>query len=209
MTLIEVCHLYQVEKWTLRRIADNFKTDHHRIKRILIAGGVVITNENRLRAPLTDEHKKKIGEKSRGRKAWNKGMRADELTIRRLIKARMRTLIDLDIYPDLYRLQFLIRITSRHFKHLGYCDGVRKEFLDKFYFDEQFNRLYDRWQESGENKWYYPSIDHISSKFNGENWNLDNLQFLTWFENRAKAEMNQDEWEKFKVNTNTKSDLFI
>ena len=120
----------------------------------------------------------------------------------------MRSLIDLDIYPDLYRLQFLFRITSRHFKHLGYCDGVRKEFLDKFYFDEQFNRLYDRWQESGENKWYYPSIDHISSKFNGENWNLDNLQFLTWFENRAKAEMNQDEWEKFKVNTNTKSDLF-
>lgn len=209
MTLIEVCHLYQVEKWTLRRIADNFKTDHHRIKRILIAGGVVITNENRLRAPLTDEHKKKIGEKSRGRKAWNKGMRADELTIRRLIKSRMRTLIDLDIYPDLYRLQFLIRITSRHLKHLWYCDGVRKAFLDKFYFDEQFNRLYDRWQESGENKWYYPSIDHISSKFNGENWNLDNLQFLTWFENRAKAEMNQDEWEKFKVNTNTKSDLFI
>ena len=48
----------------------------------------------------------------------------------------------------------------------------------------------------------------MTSKFNGENWNLNNLQFLTWFENRAKAEMNQDEWEEFKRNTNTRSDLF-
>lgn len=32
--------------------------------------------------------------------------------------------------------------------------------------------------------------------------------FLTWFENRAKAEMNQDEWDYFKINTNTKSELF-
>ena len=209
MTLVEVCHLYQIERWTLRRIADKFKTDHHRIKRILTAGGVAITNGKRLSIPFTDEHKKKIGDKSRGRKAWNKGLRADEPAIRRLIKARMRTLIDLDFYPDLSRLQFLIRITSKHFKHLAHCDEVRKAFLDKFYFDERFNRLYDKWQESGENKWYYPSIDHMSSKFNGENWSLDNLQFLTWFENRAKAEMNQDEWEKFKLETNTNSDLFI
>ena len=38
---------------------------------------------------------------------------------------------------------------------------------------------------------------------------LDNIQFLTWFENRAKAEMSQQEWDIFKKKTNTKSDLFI
>jgi len=120
----------------------------------------------------------------------------------------MRTEIDLGIYKDLYKLQFLIKITSKHRKHIAFNDDARKAFLDKFYFDTQFNKIYDRWQESGENKWYIPSLDHKVSKFNGENWGLDNLQFLTWFENRAKAEMNQDEWDLFKIETNTKSDLF-
>jgi len=41
------------------------------------------------------------------------------------------------------------------------------------------------------------------------NYSLDNLRFITWFENRAKAEMNLQEWNKFKKTTNTKSDLFI
>lgn len=208
MTIVEVCHLYQIEKWTMRRIAGKFGTDHHRVKRLLVAAGVEITNANRVRAPLSDAHKEKIGNVTRGRKAWNKGVRADEQQIRKYIKARMRTQIDLDVYPDLPKLQFLIRITSRHYKHLGASDEARKAFLDKFYFDYRFNQIYDKWQAAGESKWYYPSIDHKVSKFNGENWDLDNLQFMTWFENRAKAEMNQDEWERFKLDTNTSSDLF-
>jgi hypothetical protein len=32
---------------------------------------------------------------------------------------------------------------------------------------------------------------------------------MTWFENRAKADMTKGDWELFKINTNTKSDLFI
>lgn len=209
MTIEEVAHLYQVEKWTLRRIADKFGTNHHRIKRMIVSAGVEITNEPRLRAPMPKDRREKIGNLSRGRKAWNKGVRANESQVRKYIKARMRTQIDLDAYPNLSKLQFLIRITSKHRKHLGASDDVRKAFLDRFYFDRQFNLIYDRWQASGENKWLYPSLDHKVSRFNGENWQLDNLQFLTWFENRAKAEMNQDEWERFKEETKTKSDLFI
>ena len=209
MTVVEVCRLYQVERWTLRRIADEFGTDHHRVKRMLIAAGVEITNSGRIRAPMPGERRKRIGDATRGRKPWNKGDRANEQEIRKYIKARMRTQIDLDAYPVLAKLQFLIRITSRHHKHLGASDAVRKAFLDKFYFDERFNRIYDKWRDTGENKWYYPSLDHKVSKFNGENWDLENLQFLTWFENRAKAEMNQSEWEEFKRQTCTKSALFI
>ena len=209
MQVSEVCNLYKVERWTLRRIAEKFGTNHHRIKRILAGEGIEITNERRIREPMPEAQRALIGNATRGRKAWNKGVRANEQQIRKYIKARMRTKIDLDLYEDLNKLQLLIRLTSKHFKHLGVNDEVRKAFLDKFYFDEAFNKIYDKWQLTGENKWYFPSLDHKVSKFNGENWELDNLQFLTWFENRAKAEMNQDEWDKFKSETNTKSDLFI
>jgi hypothetical protein len=44
---------------------------------------------------------------------------------------------------------------------------------------------------------------------NGGGWSLDNLCFLTWFENRAKADMSADEWAAFRRQTNTTSDLFI
>ena len=204
----EVRRLYVDEMWTLRRIADHFGTNHHRVKRALVALGVEITNAHRLREPMTVERRAQIGKQSRGRKAWNKGVTADEAQIRRMMKARMRTGIDLDAYPDLQRLQLLVRLTSKHFKHLG-SDAARKAFLDRFYFDGQFNRIYDKWLESGKSKWLFPSLDHKVSKCNGGSWELDNLQFLTWFENRAKAEMNQDEWESFKQSTQTKSDLFV
>lgn len=54
-----------------------------------------------------------------------------------------------------------------------------------------------------------PSLDHIHPQAKKGSWNLENLQFLTWFENRAKADMSQEEWGKFKRETNTRSDLFI
>ena len=38
---------------------------------------------------------------------------------------------------------------------------------------------------------------------------IDNLQFLTLFENLAKRDMTESEWDTFKRETNTNSDLFI
>lgn len=178
MEISEVKRLYTEELWTLRRIAEHFNTNHHRIKRMLIAGGVTIDNTHRFRAPFTEERKIQIGKQSKGRIPWNKGVRANEQQIRKMMKARMRTNINLDIYSDLNKLQFLVNITSKHMKHLGINDEIRKSFLDKFYFDKQFNEIYNRWQETNENKWYYPSLDHKTSKFNDGNWDLNNLQFF-------------------------------
>jgi len=206
----EVIRLYVDELWTLRMVADHFSTDHHRIKRILNKHNIPITEKQR-RKPMTDEHKQKIvnARKAMGYVSWQKGLKMDEVFKRKNMKGKLKTSIDLiSLYPNYEKLKFLTHYLSKHKNYLGFDDYVRKSFLDKFYFDEQFNRIYDKWQETGKNKWYLPSLDHKVSKFNGENWSLDNLQFLTWFENRAKAEMNHDEWEKFKLETNTKSDLF-
>lgn len=38
--------------------------------------------------------------------------------------------------------------------------------------------------------------------------NIDNLQYLTVFENLAKRDMTMEEWEQFKKDTHTTSDYF-
>ena len=79
------------------------------------------------------------------------------------------------------------------------CADVLAETL-RFYFDKQFNLLYDRWNKSGCKPYMKPSIDHITPKAKGGTNALDNLQFLTWFENRCKNDMSQQDWDKMKSN---------
>ena len=47
-----------------------------------------------------------------------------------------------------------------------------------------------------------PSIDHIVPKAKGGTNDLNNLQFLSWFENRCKNDMTQNEWDILKNNIN-------
>lgn len=51
-------------------------------------------------------------------------------------------------------------------------------------------------------KWIKPSLDHIQAKTNGGTLLLDNLQFVSWLENRAKVDIKQDEWNRIKKNIN-------
>lgn len=205
----EICRLYTEERYTLRQIADAMNTNHHMIKRILLRHGVVITTVGRNRKPFSDEHRRKISESTKGRSTWSKGKKMPESFRRANMRGRLYTDIDLSKYADYERLLFLTKFLSKRRQYIGHNDSVREEFLDKFYFDDQFNLIYDAWILSNKNKWYRPTLDHKISQANGGGWEIDNLQFLTWFENRAKADMNENEWEAFLETTNTKSDLFI
>lgn len=74
--------------------------------------------------------------------------------------------------------------------------------------------IYDNWNKINNNKtyydWYKPSLDHKVPKSRcTDAADIDNLQFLTVFENLAKRDMTESEWSKFKEDTNTTSDLFI
>ena len=74
-----------------------------------------------------------------------------------------------------------------------------KAFIEKFYHCKRFNILYTRWKGS-EDKYMRPSIDHIVPTSKGGDNSLGNLQFLTWFENRCKNNLSQEEWDELKQN---------
>lgn len=211
----QIIHLYTKELWTLRMVADHLNTNHHTIRRILNKNGIAISAKQR-RKPFSDEHRERISEsrkklKGKGWIPYNLGIKMPELANRKNMLAKLSrptlTLEILNKYEDFEKLKFLNGVIARHRREFQ-SDEKYIAYLDKFYFDETFNRLYDNWLKSEKNKWYMPSIDHINPKSKGGVCDLDNIQFLTLFENRAKAEMSQQEWEDFKKQTNTKSDLF-
>jgi len=93
-------------------------------------------------------------------------------------------------FEDIEKLKFLNScITSRGGR---YPDDSKwyMSYIQNFYNEPQFNMLYERWFGTND-KYLRPTIDHINPKANGGKNEIDNLQFLTWFENRAKNDMSQ------------------
>lgn len=74
-----------------------------------------------------------------------------------------------------------------------------KAYITKFYYDDQFNKIYGQW-DNNKTTYLKPSIDHIHPKAKGGTDDINNLQFLTWFENRCKNDMTQAEWNSIKEN---------
>lgn len=98
------------------------------------------------------------------------------------------------------KIKFLNRAISKRDGRWDVDDLWYKSYIQKFYFDEQFNVLYNEWIDSGNEFYKTPSIDHIIPVTQGGTNELDNLQFLTWFENRCKNNMSQKEWDIMKTN---------
>lgn len=207
----KVIELYTKDKMTLRMVADELNTNHHRVKRILIKNNIEITQKGKIRRPFTDEHRKKISESSKGRIPWNKNKKMDKTLLLKNMVAHLKYDIDyydLTKYEDIEKLKCLNSLlkrdrVSKHFNTEKYLS-----FIDKFYKDTQFNNVFNNWIKN-KNKWNQPSLDHITPLSKGGTYELNNLQILTWFENRAKCDMTQKEWESFKNKTQTKSLYFI
>jgi hypothetical protein len=198
----ELVRLYEVERWTLRMIAEKFNTNHHLIKRRLEKLGVKITRRNTLKE-FTQEHKDNISRACKGRKSWSKGKKMSNIAVLKNMKAHIRFDVSLEWlqqFDDTERLKFLNGcITDRSGRFVESREWYMA-YIEKFYSDQQFNDIYKKWIESGKEKYRRPTIDHIVSRAKGGTNSLGNLQFLTWFENRSKNDMSQDAWDNMKNN---------
>lgn len=75
-----------------------------------------------------------------------------------------------------------------------------RNILIKFYYDDKYNKIYHAYIESGFDDYLRPSLDHIVPKSAKGTNDINNLRFVTWFENRAKNNMSLERWEYIKAN---------
>jgi hypothetical protein len=191
---------------SVRATGEYFGIDHHRTRRILLDAGVDITRR-RPKRPISEETRLKMSEARRGKSSWCAGKKHTEEFKRKVMKSKLNGL-DIDRYQNYERLRFLTRYLAK-WKSIFDSNEKRQAFLDKFHNDPQFVKIYEGWHKNEKNRWWYPSLDHKVSRSQGGDWSLDNLQFITWFENRAKAEMSDAEWAEFQKTTGTTSLLFV
>lgn len=211
MNIKELIKLYVEDRWTLRMIAEKYHTNHHLVKRRLEKAGVKITRRNTLKE-FTQEHKNKISDgrkrlKLSGWIPYNKGIKTAERSNGREIllknmKAHLKYDVSfewLDSFEDIEKLKYLNKSITKKRDREGFTTEIYKQYIEKFYNDEKFNILFDKWIKTND-KWIKPSLDHIIPKSKGGSLSLDNLQFISWLENRAKIDIPQVEWNKIKSN---------
>ena len=91
---------------------------------------------------------------------------------------------------------------------LNYCIKQRyrmntnwyKAYIEKFYYDKRFNKLYNKWILSGKDKYLKPSLDHIRPVSRGGRHTLCNLRFVTNIENKCRSNIPDKDWKKIKKN---------
>jgi len=103
----------------------------------------------------------------------------------------------LNSFKDIDKLKCLNSAIKRKRDYKGFTTETYKAYIEKFYTDKKFNELFNKWKET-DDKWIKPSLDHIIPKAKKGSLLLDNLQFISWLENRAKIDIGQDEWNEIK-----------
>jgi len=158
------------------------------------------------------ENKKKLSDLRKGKPAHNKGVPHPEEGKRKNLIWHLQvpdiSLEDLKEFEDFLKLKYLVEASGRCRSFFNTRE-LFLSFLKKYYHCPQFNKIYSTWLDHNQGYWYQPSLDHITPLCQGGSWELTNLQFLTWFENRAKDRMNYLEWESFKKEIELTSDLIL
>lgn len=201
---LKIVRLYDVEKYTLRRIAKEFDTDHHKISRILTKYNVEINNNNRTitprrgykKKPFTKEHRKNIGLASKGRKT-NLGKKMPKISLYKNMVAHLHREVSLDFllsFEDIEKLKCLTSIINKDRVSKNFNDEQYKNFISYFYYDEMFNKTYQDWIDEDKQQFAKPSLDHKVPLSKGGTWELENLQIIPWCINRAKYNFMPEEW---------------
>jgi len=178
----EIKTLY-AEGESLRGIARSFGTNHKAISKLLKTSGV------ELRLPLNLRGVRKF--------KCNNELRYNNMQTHLRFKVDLQWLM---LFEDFEKLKLLNDVITNRGGRWGEDENWYKGYIEKFYHDKQFNNVYSKWKTSNYQHYKKPSIDHIIAKSVGGTNCLDNLQFLSWFENRCKSNMSQIVWDNIKDN---------
>ena len=192
---------YIAGETSLRDVAGICGTNHHTVKRVLIKNNISIVKAKR--KPFSEEHKRNISQATKGRESWLKGKKATSETIYKNMASHLRFDVTwqwLSQFDDIEKLKLLNRCITNRSNRFDVSTEWYKQYIEKFLNCEQFNMVYNRWIISGKDSLKIPSIDHIHPKSKNGSESLDNLQFLSWFENRCKNNMTQQDWDLIKEN---------
>lgn len=210
MTDEELIELYQTTNATMTELAGHRGVSIDIVRRILKKNNIPIVKKPKTYV-ITDEHRKKISD-SRKKSyengewiPWAKGKSMSKSAVLKNMKAHLQydvSLEWLETFDDIERLKYLNRSISRKRDSEGFTTETYVSFIEKFYNDPTFTKLYNTWQTTGD-KWIKPSLDHIISKAGGcDLTNINNMQFISWFANRSKVDMTEQEWTNIKENIN-------
>ena len=180
----EIIKMYKSGK-SMRQIALEFDTNHKLISRILKGKNI-----------QTRKPKNLIGVKK---------FECDNERLYNNMATHLRFNVSYEWlmqFKDFKKLQLLNKCITDRSGRWDVDTKWYKDYLIKFYDDIQFNRIYEIWVDSKFEPYKRPSLDHIVPKAKGGTNDLENLQFLSWFENRCKNDMTQLEWDEIKKNIN-------
>lgn len=150
---------------------------------------------------LTKVHREAISKACKGRKAWNKGVQSSKESIYKNMASHIRFNISwkwLSKFRDIEKLKILNDVITNRDNRYDISTKWYKSYIKYFYNDNQFNQIYTKWITNDKEYYFKPSIDHIIPISKGGTNNLENLQFLTWFENRCKNNMTHKVWNVMK-----------
>ena len=151
---------------------------------------------------FTKEHREAISKACKGRKTWSKGKKMPKESLYKNMASHTRFHVTaewLSQFGDIEKLKFLNSCITKRTNRFEVDTEWYKSYILKFYNDEQFNEIYNKWLGT-QDKYLRPTIDHIHPRAQGGNNDINNLQFLSWFENRAKNDMSQEQWCIIKKN---------
>jgi 5-methylcytosine-specific restriction endonuclease McrA len=179
----DIIKKYTDNHQSLKRIGSEYGVKYRHIRKVLVDNGVKI---------------KKSG-----------GTRQSIDTLYKNMKNHLHWNIELDFlkqFQDFNKLKAVNRLLNRDRVSVNFDDKKYKDFVCKFYYDAQFNNVYRLYLDNNKSSWAMPSLDHIVPLSRGGTWELDNLQVLSWAENRAKYNYLQSEWDYIKTTFITKKE---